>query len=185
MADVFGVKASIPRNKEYMAAALADQVKAFVESDTEDVKSVVPEAYEKAQIGQETIGYSFTSTKYTGDQLWVEKKDLSHTVACYSTFQHCWVIHNTGSCDWIGRKLMLINKTDIPASFSTNVVDVPYTERNHIARVVVDVDVHQLEDEYIAYWIMIDEDGADCFPGPMNKSIFAVKFNVTFDPNSN
>lgn len=183
MADSFGVKASLPRKKEYMASALADQVKAFVESYTDDTEPIVPKSYERAMVTQETTGFSFVGARYGGDGLWVEEKDRDHNVHCYSVFQHQWVIHNTGTCDWIDRKLVLVNKAEVPASFSPEIVAVPYTPHNKIARVSVNVDVHQYDDKYTAYWMMIDSDGKDCFPGSMNKSMFAVRFDVSFNPN--
>ena len=184
MADAFGVKASLPRKKEFMSSALADQIREFVESKTEDVAPIVPDAYEKAQVTQETTGFSFVSARYSGDSLWVETNGMSHNVDCYATFQHRWVIHNTGICDWVNRKLVLANKAELPVSFSLDAVDVPYTAANQIAGVTVDVDVHQYEGVCTAYWMMIDGDGEDCFPGAMNRSMFAVKFDVSFIPNT-
>lgn len=182
MADSFGVKASLPRTKEYMASALADQVKEFVESKTEDVALIVLEAYENAMVTQETTGYSFAFARYSGDTLWVETNGMSHAVECYAKFQHRWVIHNTGICDWVDRKLVLSNKEELPFSISPDIVSVPYTPANQIARITVDVDVHQYEGVCTAYWIMVDGDNEDCFPGSMNKSMFAVKFDVSFIP---
>ena len=176
--DSFGIKASLERKKEYLASALAAQVKFFVESKEEDVECIIPETYENELIKNENKEYSFSSSFYAGDYYWIERGKEEHIVYTYAKFTHNWILHNKGTCDWIGRSLVL-RDAKLHMTVSRTTIPIPNTPSKGVVEISVDVDVNQFEGREEASWDMVDSDGKNCFPG--GKGNFTIKTNVTFD----
>ena len=96
----------------------------------------------------------------------------------YAKFTHKWILHNKGTCDWIGRSLVL-RDAKLHMTVSRTTIPIPNTPSKGVVEISVDVDVNQFEGREEASWDMVDSDGKNCFPG--GKGNFTIKTNVTFD----
>lgn len=174
--DAFGIPKSIERNAKYISGALAEQIKVFIESTTEDAPIVVPEEYEKQQIKTETAHYEITKRLYTNDDVWVEGSGKTYDVAYYEQFDHTWVIHNNGKVLWKGRKLVFVNAKEVSPTAEKLEIIIPETAPFKIAKISTRFDARGDEDKYICKWEMQDADGNNCFPD--SRWVFDVTVNV-------
>ncbi len=176
--DAFGIPKSIERNKKYIAGALAEQVKIFIESDSEDVENVVPTEYQKQQIKKETSNCYIGKPLYTNDSVWVENCGKILVKGFYEKFIHTWVIHNIGKVNWHSRKLVFVNAGDNDIVPTANMLEIsiPDTMPNGIVKVAAEFDARGDENKYICKWEMQDADGNNCFPD--SRWVFDVTINV-------
>lgn len=177
--DVFGVPASVERKKEYIAAALAEQVKAFIEAKIEDVQLVIIEAYDRQRVSGIQAGYQLPQVLYAGDNVWVEPGGNKYDVGCYETVHHEWVIHNYGKAIWTGRSLTLVNQSEIKPKFSQMNINVPDVMPGGITKIAVDIAANGFEGSFDCKWEMQDSEGNNCFPN--SRYVFDVVVNVSFD----
>ena len=177
--DAFGVPASAERKKEYIAAALAEQVKAFIEAKTEDVQLLIIEAYDRQRVSGIQAGYQLPQVLYTGDNVWVETGHSKYDVGCYETIHHEWVIHNYGKAIWAGRSLVLTNRAEIRPKFSLTKLDIPDVMPGGITKIAVDISANGFEGSFNCKWEMQDSEGNNCFPN--SRYVFDVVVNVSFD----
>ena len=177
--DAFGVPASVERKKEYIAAALAEQVKAFIEAKTEDVQLVIIEAYDRQRVSGIQAGYQLPQVLYAGDNVWVEPGGNKYDVGCYETIHHEWVIHNYGKAIWTGRSLTLVNQSEIRPKFSQPKIIIPDVMPGGITKIAVDIAANGFEGSFNCKWEMQDSEGNNCFPN--SRYVFDVVVNVSFD----
>ena len=177
--DAFGVPVSVERKKEYIAAALAEQVKAFIESKAEGAPMVLAESYNRQRITGIQSGYQIPQVLYAGDNVWVEPGGNRHDVGCYETIHHEWVIHNYGKAIWTGRSLVLANQAEIRPKFSLTKLDIPDVMPGGITKIAVDISANGFEGSFNCKWEMQDSDGKSCFPN--SRYVFDVVVNVSFD----
>lgn len=162
--DAIGVPSSIERKKDYVSAALAEQVKAFIESKTEDVPMVLAEAYNRQRITGIQSGYQIPQVLYAGDNVCVEPGGNKYDVGCYETIHHEWVIHNYGKAIWTGRSLVLANQAEIRPKFSLTKLDIPDVMPGGIIKIAVDISANGFEGSFNCKWEMQDSEGKNCFP---------------------
>ena len=177
--DAFGIPVSIERKKEYIAAALAEQVKSFIESKTEDAPFVIIEAYERQRVSGIQSGYQLSQVLYAGDNVWVEPRGNKYNVVCYETIHHEWVIHNYGKAIWTGRSLVLVNRSEIKPKFSLTKINIPDVMPGKITKIAVDIFANGFEGSFNCKWEMQDSEGNNCFPN--SRFVFDVILNVSFD----
>lgn len=177
--DAIGVPVSVERKKEYIAAALAEQVKAFIESKAEDSPMVLVESYNRQRITGIQSGYQIPQVLYAGDNVWVEPGGNKHDVGCYETIHHEWVIHNYGKAIWTGRSLVLANQAEIRPKFSLTKLDIPDVMPGGIIKIAVDISANGFEGSFNCKWEMQDSEGKNCFPN--SRYVFDVVVNVSFD----
>ena len=177
--DAIGVPSSIERKKEYVSAALAEQVKAFIESKAEDAPMVLVEAYNRQRITGIQSGYQIPQVLYAGDNVWVEPGGNKHDVGCYETIHHEWVIHNYGKAIWTGRSLVLANQAEIRPKFSLTKLDIPDVMPGGIIKIAVDISANGFEGSFNCKWEMQDSEGKNCFPN--SRYVFDVVVNVSFE----
>ena len=179
LADAFGVPAGVERRKDCIAAALAEQVKAFIESKEEDAPLIIPEAYERQRAVGIQSGYQLPQVLYAGDNVYVEPGGIRHEVGCYETIHHEWVIHNFGKTIWTGRRLVLVNQAEIRPKFSLTEIALPDVMPGGITKIAVDISANGFEGVYNCKWEMQDAEGNNCFPN--SRFVFDVVVNVSFD----
>lgn len=168
--DAFGVPASVERKKEYIAAALAEQVKAFIEGKTEDVHLVIIEAYDRQRVSSIQSGYQLPQALYAGDNVWVEPGGNKYDVGCYETIHHEWVIHNYGKAIWTGRSLAMINQSEIRPKFSQTKIDLPDVLPGGITKIAVDISANGFEGSFNCKWEMQDSEGNNCLKDRMPET---------------
>lgn len=177
--DAAGVPTGVERKKGFIAAALAEQVKAFIESKDEDVDLILAEAYERQRVSQIQSGYQILQVLYAGDNVWVEPGGNKHTVGCYEKIHHEWVIHNYGKVIWTRRKLVLVNQPEIRPKFSTLELPLPDVMPGGITKIAVDISANGFEGSFDCKWEMQDSEGKNCFPN--SRYVFDININVSFD----
>lgn len=179
LADALGIPSSLERNKDYLAAALAEQIKAFIESKEDDVSLIVSDSYERQRVSAIQSGYQIPQLRYTGDNVWVEDGSRRHETGCYETIHHEWVIHNSGKVVWTKRKLVLMNQKEVRPKFSMTEIDIPDVLPGGITKIAVDIAANGFEGKFECKWEMQDADGENCFPN--SRYIFDVDIIVSFD----
>lgn len=177
--DAAGVPTSVERKKEFIAAALAEQVKAFVESKDEDVDLILAEAYERQRVSEIQSGYQIPQVLYAGDNVWVEPGGNKHAVGCYEEIHHEWVIHNYGKAIWTKRKLVLVNQPEIRPKFSVTELSLPDVMPGEITKIAVDISANGFEGSFDCKWEMQDSEGKNCFPN--SRYVFDINVTVSFD----
>lgn len=177
--DAAGVPSSIERKKEYIAAALAEQIKAFIESKTADTQLILVDAYNRQRVAGIQSRYQIPEVRYAGDNVWVEPGHDRHEAGCYETIQHEWIIHNYGRALWTRRSLVLVNQSEIRPKFSLRSLDIPDVVPGGTIRLAVDIQTNGFEGKYCCKWEMQDAEGNNCFPNC--KYVFDVTIEISFD----
>lgn len=176
--NAFGIPQSAERNKKYIAGALAEQIRVFITSDSEDVPVVVPEEYQNQQIKKETSNCQIGRPLYPDDSVWVENCGKAYTVGFYEVFTHTWIIHNHGKVNWHNRKLVFVNADDKAIAPTATIAEIPIPDTlpYGIAKISADFDARGDEDRFVCKWEMRDSDDNNCFPN--SKWVFDVTINV-------
>ena len=66
----------------------------------------------------------------------VENENKSYDVYCYEKFIHTWVIHNSGSVMWQGRKLVFKNSNSVCPRSSCLEIAIPDVEPNGYIKIM-------------------------------------------------
>lgn len=161
----FGIAEKDKPNKPALCYALAMQLQALIDTDDEEAVDVINAMYQQAKAGNAVSSDKVKEygAKYLGDQIWVEEMGKVHEVNCYQTFTHIWTIHNQGKIVWSGRKIICVNQNEVKPQAHILEIEVPETAPNKIIKLRVDVDTKTMEGKYSLRWIMVDEDGENCF----------------------
>ncbi len=173
----FGVPASFDEDKSNLAKALAIQFQIFIDSDNEDVYNVIPTEYEKIMSGVSKSEETRYGALYNGDDCWVENENKSYDVYCYEKFTHTWVIHNSGSVMWQGRKLVFKNSNSVCPRSSCLEIAIPDVEPNGYIKIATDFNTRSIEGKFDCEWEMRDSQNELCFTF---NSRFNVNINVTY-----
>lgn len=116
----------------------------------------------------ETVEEGWTPYKplYDGDSFWVETTpaERSRSVDFYEKFTHTWKLLNSGKVKWTGRKLVCTNKESITPYADEDSIDIPETPLNGRATISVEFDARGDEDTFVSIWIIVNDEGKDCFP---------------------
>jgi transcriptional regulator with XRE-family HTH domain len=87
------------------------------------------------------------------------------TVPCGVIFTKMWVIRNSGSVPWQGRRLRRIGPTAGPWTLtSARFTPIPHTEPGETVAISVQLHTPQMETAAVAQWKMVDKDDLLYFP---------------------
>lgn len=87
------------------------------------------------------------------------------TVPCGTTFTKTWVVRNSGSVSWQGRRLRRIGPTTGPWTLtSARFTPIPDTEPGQTVSISVQLHTPQMETAAVAQWKMVDKDDLLYFP---------------------
>ncbi len=175
----FGVPASYELNKHYLARALAVQFQMFIVRGDDDVDNVIISEYQRQVLGVEDEPNMFYGPLNNGDDVWVEDKGRNHKAKCYETFEHTWVIHNSGHQSWYSRKLVFVNAADVRPSASETEIEIPETAPGEIIKITTSFYARGFEGKFDCIWEMQDCDGNNCFPN--YRWIFNVAIDTIFE----
>lgn len=161
----YGIAEKETPNKEALCYALAAQLQALIDTDDEEAPDIINAVYQQAKAGEIVSSDKLKEygAKYAGDQMWVEQMGKTHNVNCYQTFTHYWTIHNQGKISWKGRRLICINQSEVKPKAHVTEIDIPETQPNKVIKLSVDIDTRTSEGKFSFKWIMVDEDGENCF----------------------
>ena len=181
----FGIPEKDPPKKKPLCIALAHQMRLLIESDTEDVSDIMTVEYQKAKNEMATGSDPVQPTMqplYPGDSIYMKSAWRPvYSVGLDQVFEHTWVFDNVGTQTWSGRRLYFSNHDEVRPRAETNYIDIPDTPPNHTATVSVHIDPRSFEKRSECLWIMVDDQGRNCFP---HGSQFTIIVDVTFQAGS-
>lgn len=178
--DYFGVPNTLEENIDYLVHALSMQYVAFIRSDEDEAETIVLAEYLRQLNGEPENLSILRSTMYKNDDFWEEGKERELSVGCYEKVTHTWTIHNSGKCNWVGRKLVLVNPEEMEIQLNQTSVSVPDMDPGKIVKVTVEFDSRGMEGIHECKWEMHDSEGNNCFPNHNWELNF--KVIVTFTP---
>ncbi len=178
----FGLPPTIEENVDCFCKALAIQFQMFVNSDTDEADDIVAMEYQKLIAepqAEANESYRPVTVLYPGDQLYFKTRPRpTYQVNIYERFQHTWEFENIGTQVWHGRRLYFSNHESVRPRAEANYIDIPDTPPHKGIKITVSVDARGFEGKTECKWIMIDQDGNDCFP---NSSTFSFVVCVRFE----
>ena len=177
----FGIPEKDSPDKDALCIALSHQMRLLIDSDDEDVSDILTVEYQKAK-NTDPADIAATQTTmrplYPGDSIYMKSNWRPvYSVCVDEVFEHTWVFDNVGTQTWTGRRLFLSNNADVRPKAESNYVDIPDTPPNHTVTVTVRIDARSFEKTSECKWIMIDNEGNDCFP---NSGQFTIVVDATF-----
>ena len=169
-ANSFGIPTDNPINKQAFAYAIVEQFNCYFESDDEDIPDNVYQEYLRFSVmSAEQVEDVLNSrgTLVAGDSAFLppQLNKNRHNVVCHSSFSHTWIIKNQGRVNWSGRKLKLINQSDIRPRAKQKEIPIPETAPFNQAVVTVEIEARGFEGDYEMKWIMENFQGQNCFEG--------------------
>ena len=161
----YGIIEKDEPDKNALSYALAAQLQALIDTDEDEAADIINAMYQQAKAGHSvpTDKIKKYGSKYIGDQIWVEEMGKLHEKRCYQTFAHTWTIHNQGKIVWSGRRIICINQNEVSPKARRTEIEVPETLPNKTVKLSVDVETKTIEGKYSLKWIMVDQDGDNCF----------------------
>lgn len=164
--NYFTIPMDAEENLEALVLSLADQLQIIIHEEDTDA-DVVASNYQQYLIAPVEGGWIPRKPLYDGDAYWLDTRassDRTHTVDFYQRFTHTWALVNTGKVSWKNRKLICQNTSEITPYAGQVSIDLPDTAPNRSAKVSVEFDARGEEDTFVSKWIMVNEDGNNCFP---------------------
>lgn len=182
----FDIPSNKPIHAKILSLAIAEQFKLLVESAEDEVKSIVFEKYQNgldapfSEVDSPDI-YIVNKPYYEEDSADVlNQGHKNYDLPMYHKFTHEWIIRNTGSRNWLNRKLVFINSEDTRIKAEKNLLEIPSIQPGKDVSLKVILDTRGFEGTFRTKWEMQDEEGNNCFPNL--KWIFDVKITVSFIP---
>lgn len=175
----FGVPASAEIKERALCEALALQMKAFMDSQSDDAEDIVLLEYQRlASVAENANAVQTTSVLYPGDSVYMNSSwRPTYSVSCNEKFQHTWDFCNTGTQTWRGRKLFFSNHKTVRPRAENNYIDIPDVQPGKGIKITASMDARGFEGKTECLWIMVDSEGNNCFP---NSSAFTFIVDVTF-----
>lgn len=158
----FGISSTLEENKKLLAKALAMQFQRFIEANVDDIDNVIPAEYEALLNGNDVHAVR-AGALYPGDDFWVEERNRKHDVNCYEKFQHTWVIHNSGSVYWSGKKIVLKEMNKNSPRPELTEIPIPDIGPNGIIKIATNFEARSIEKKFIVEWDMKDSNDQSCF----------------------
>ena len=177
----FGITADTEINAGCFCSALAIQFHLFIKSSHDEADDIVSAEYQKL-LAEPTAAaselYQPSAVLYPGDQLRLKSNYRpTYHVNLYEKFEHIWEITNIGTQTWQGRKLYLSNQADIRPRATAQSIEIPLTPPHKSVKIAASMDTRGFEGKCECHWIMIDEQGHDCFPNSASfKFIIEARF---------
>lgn len=176
----YGLPSSIKKEPKLIAMALIVQFELFIKSDGYDVENIILSEYQKILQSGSKEETREKSVYYPGDKIYLKNLTaILHTLNCYQESTHTWELSNSGTQEWTGRKLVLINQGDISPKFIATTVEIPNTPPSMTTTVSVEFDSRGQEGMFDCHWEMWDSDGNNCFPN--NNCLLDIRLCVKFD----
>ena len=162
----FGVPDDVDKNPDMFCKALAYQFEAFVQSTTQEASDIVLIKYQQLQEIGDKPSTAPARTKYPSDVPMISPNQKSvHQISSHDKdVIHEWIIQNRGKREWRGRRLYFANHADVRPRAVSNYVDIPDTKPGEYIKVATSMDARRHEGKTVCHWIMIDDQGDDCFP---------------------
>ena len=162
----FGIPDDIAEDAEPFCKALAYQFEAFVQSITQEADDIVLMKYQQLMEVGDIPSSALLHTKYPYDMAMISPNQLSlHRITSHDkNVVHEWVIQNRGKREWRGRRLFFSNHAEVKPRAPSNYVDIPDTLPGEYVKVATSMDARRHEGKTVCHWIMIDDQGEDCFP---------------------
>lgn len=177
----FGIPPTSKHKKDCLCKALALQLKAFVDSDTDEADDIAAMEYQRLlsePMAEQCETQLLQSALYPGDKAYNKTKYRpTYQVNIYEQFQHTWEFENIGMQTWRGRKLYFSNHDTVRPRAEKNCIDIPDTPPHKGVKITVSMDARGFEETTECKWIMVDKDGNDCFP---NSGMFTFLVKTRF-----
>lgn len=171
--------------KKALCSALAHQMRLLISDDDEDVDDIVSVEYQNLKVNNDDEAKVLIQTMqplYPGDSIYMKSAMRPvYSVGIDEVFEHTWVFDNIGKQTWRGRRLFFSNHSEVRPRAEANYIDVPDTPPNKSVRITAKIDSRSFEGKTECIWIMVDEDGNNCFPG---SSQFTIIVDATFQIGS-
>ena len=162
----FGIPEELPDDHELLFMAMAYQFRAFLESETPEADDIIAMEYQHLLINGDKPSAIPIEKRYPEDEALISQNQISvHQIASHDkNVLHEWIIQNRGKREWRGRRLYFSNHADVKPRAASNYVDIPDTLPGEYIKVATSMDARRHEGKTVCHWIMIDEQGEDCFP---------------------
>ena len=172
-----GITISTEANVKIYGLALYDQFQLFIESDGPKVDDIVAKRYMERlnEAGIEESPDVLTG-KYLDDRMAVFKSEIGfvYEINCEESFKHEWTIRNAGKIPWKNRRLKMTNQDEVRPRPVKEEIVIPDTAPGGIAKVSVEIDGRGFEGTYVCKWIMVDQDGVNCFPDDTDLDVTVI-----------
>lgn len=175
----YGIPDQMKISPELFFKSLALQFEAFVKSSEQEVEDIVAMEYQHLLDHGDTPSEVPIRTKYPFDSALISPNQARiHRVSCHEKKMiHEWIIQNRGRHEWKGRKLYFQNHAEVRPRAVSNYVDIPDTPVGQYVKIATSIDARRYEGTTICHWIMIDDQGEDCFP---NSRMFDITLIAEF-----
>lgn len=177
----FGIPEAGDIDKRALSVALALQFRMIVDTDETEAEDVLAMEYQRylAQPEEEIVKRPSTTSVYPGDSFYLKARPCpTYHVKIYEKFEHIWEITNIGTQTWQGRKLYLSNQADIRPRATVQSIEIPRTPPHKSVKIAASMDTRGFEGKCECRWMMIDEQGNDCFP---NSASFKFTIEARFE----
>lgn len=176
----FGIPPTAEKNPQALRRALAVQFKAFIDANKEGTADIVAMTYQQLleDPEQELRSFNYISSLYPDDTVYINPDHKrSYTGFMYEKLTVTWKFSNLGTQTWRGRKLYLFNNDEIRPWSESNYIEIPETPPKVGVEISVIIDLRPFEGRTTCHWIMVDNDGNDCYPG---SRMFDIDIDVKF-----
>lgn len=154
-------------DKDLICKAIASQFFLYVEGGGEKKpeENTVSDNYLRllsGTIDESMLGYPL----HSGDKAWVinGQRVRAYTKSFYEIFEHVWCIRNNGNVNWHNRKLICQSIDTQYIKIDAVEIDVPDTAPGESTEIKIKVDPRGKENTFLSSWVMIDEEGNNCYP---------------------
>ena len=176
----FGIPPTTKEEPALLRKALAEQFKLFVDGNSEEADDIVAMTYQQylSEPDQEPQTFHHISSLYPDDIVYLKPEHKrSYLAFMYEKIEVTWQFSNLGKQTWRGRKLYLANHDKIRPRAENNYVEIPDTPPKTGVEIHAIIDTRGFQEKSQCHWIMIDEDGNDCFEG---SRTFDIEIDVKF-----
>lgn len=162
----YGIPSDLKADNSLFFKALAYQFKGFIDSSGQDAEDIILMEYQHLLEHGDTPSETPIQTKYPNDSVLISPNQIrNHQIACHEkNMVHEWIIQNRGQREWKGRRLYFANHAEVKPRAASVYVDIPDTQPGEYIKVATSMDARRHEGKTVCHWIMLDDQGDDCFP---------------------
>lgn len=176
----FGIPEKNEPNKKALAVALAKQTRAIIEvTDDAEAPDIVGLEYQAAKAAPAIQASTSPPPEplYPGDDVYVDS-GRRYESGSREDIPHTWVLQNTGKIRWEKRKLVYRRgPKDRPEAIPSE-VNIPDTPPGGFVHLTTVFNGRGFDAVTTCLWVMVDEDGADCFPN--RSSLFSITIDAKY-----
>lgn len=174
-------------NRKALTEALARQFARFIAAPGNEAENGMALDYQQLILGAEPTPVAGDGPRYSRDSAYLHSlKDQNYgnqrgryNLQVYEQMHYTFVIRNTGSCHWQGRRLVFQESKEIRPQVTPVAVALSDAAPGEDARGAVLLDARGFEGDFNCRWVMVDAAGEDCFP--QAPEIFTLRLVVAFD----